>query len=118
MGWSSGCPTARSSGARFPGPHTDPGLERARQRFHPLHLEGSMTASKKDLRRINQNIPSSLYERLEQAARREDRTKSAIVVRALEAYLGRSSDPHEESTGDDKGRAPLPHSNNAGRDER
>src|SRR3954468_8189304 len=97
MGWSSVYPTARSSGARFLGPHTDPGFEWARQRFHPWHPEDSMTASKKDLRRINQNIPSSLYERLEQAARREDRTKSAIVVRALEAYLGRPSDPNDSS---------------------
>src|SRR3954451_7201521 len=112
MGWSSDYPTVRSSGARFPGPHTDPGFEWARQQFHPWHLEGSMTASKKDLRRINQNIPSGLYERLEQAARREDRTKSAIVVRALEAYLKRSIDRCQESAGGHGGRLPPPKPHN------
>lgn len=66
-----------------------------------------MAASSKNLRRINQNIPSSLYERLEQAACREDRTKSAVLVRALEAYLGRSSDPNDSPQGNSPTQQPA-----------
>ena len=42
------------------------------------------------LRRINQNVPGNLYDRLAATALREDRTKSAVLVRALEAYIGAS----------------------------
>jgi predicted DNA-binding protein len=42
------------------------------------------------LRRINQNVPGNLYDRLAETALREDRTKSAVLVRALEAYIGAS----------------------------
>ncbi len=39
------------------------------------------------LRRINQNVPGNLYDRLAETALRENRTKSAVLVRALEAYI-------------------------------
>ncbi|MFO0892825.1 MAG: hypothetical protein U0790_27250 [Isosphaeraceae bacterium] len=77
-----------------------------------------MANPKKDLRRINQNIPSRLYARLERAARREDRTKSAIVVRALEAYLGGRGDPRESFTVGDERRPPLTQPDGAEGDDR
>ncbi len=46
-----------------------------------------MANSKKLLRRINQNLPKDLYDRFAETALREDRTKSAVLVRALEAYV-------------------------------
>ena len=49
-----------------------------------------MASKRKPLRRINQNLPKDLYDRLAETALREDRTKSTILVRALEAYLGAS----------------------------
>ncbi len=49
-----------------------------------------MTSTRKPLRRINQNVPGDLYDRLVATAMREDRTKSAVLVRALEAYIGAS----------------------------
>ena len=42
---------------------------------------------RKPLRRINQNVPGDLYDRLAATALREDRTKSAVLIRALEAYI-------------------------------
>jgi hypothetical protein len=51
-----------------------------------------MASSRKPLRRINQNVPEDLYDRLAQTAVREDRTKSTIVVRALELYLSQSEE--------------------------
>lgn len=77
-----------------------------------------MAHPKKDLRRINQNIPSRLYARLERAARREDRTKSAIVVRALEAYLGGRGDPRDLSTGGAERRPPHTRPDGAEGDDR
>jgi predicted transcriptional regulator len=47
-----------------------------------------MVSTRKPLRRINQNIPGDLYDRLAATAMREDRTKSAVLVRALEVYVG------------------------------
>ena len=47
-----------------------------------------MANVRKPLRRINQNVPGDLYDRLAATALREDRTKSAVLVRALEAYIG------------------------------
>ena len=46
-----------------------------------------MASTQKSLRRINQNVPGDLYDRLAETALREDRTKSSILVRALEAYI-------------------------------
>ena len=46
-----------------------------------------MASTRKPLRRINQNVPGDLYDRLAETALREDRTKSAVLVRALEAYI-------------------------------
>ena len=59
-----------------------------------------MTASRKPLRRINQNVPGDLYDRLTETAQREDRTKSAILVRALEAYIGVSERTAHQRRGD------------------
>jgi hypothetical protein len=47
-----------------------------------------MANVRKPLRRINQNVPGDLYDRLAATAVREDRTKSAVLIRALEAYIG------------------------------
>ena len=47
-----------------------------------------MASTRKPLRRINQNVPGDLYDRLAATAVREDRTKSAVLIRALEAYIG------------------------------
>ncbi len=47
-----------------------------------------MDNARKPLRRINQNVPEDLYGRLAATAVREDRTKSAVLIRALEAYIG------------------------------
>jgi len=47
-----------------------------------------MANVRKPLRRINQNVPRDLYDRLAATAVREDRTKSAVLIRALEAYIG------------------------------
>lgn len=77
-----------------------------------------MANSKRDLERINMNIPSRLYARLERAARREDRTKSAIVVRALEAYLGGRGGPRDSSTADVVGHPPPPQTHEPEGDER
>jgi hypothetical protein len=49
-----------------------------------------MASKKKPLRRINQNVPRELYDRFAATALREDRTKTAVLVRALEAYVGAS----------------------------
>lgn len=49
-----------------------------------------MASKAAPLRRINQNVPKDLYDRLAETALREDRTKSAVLVRALEAYIGAS----------------------------
>jgi hypothetical protein len=46
-----------------------------------------VSVKKQRLRRINQNVPKELYDRLAETALREDRTKSAVLVRALEAYF-------------------------------
>ena len=46
-----------------------------------------MANVRKPLRRINQNVPGDLYDRLAATAVREDRTKSAVLIRALEAYI-------------------------------
>ncbi len=46
-----------------------------------------MDSKRKPLRRINQNVPGDLYDRLAATAVREDRTKSAVLIRALEAYI-------------------------------
>jgi hypothetical protein len=48
------------------------------------------------LRRINQNVPRDLYDRLAETALREDRTKSAVLVRALEAYVDASEQAARE----------------------
>ena len=49
-----------------------------------------MASTRKPLRRINQNVPGDLYDRLAATALREDRTKSAVLIRALEAYIAGS----------------------------
>ena len=46
-----------------------------------------MANVRKPLRRINQNVPGDLYDRLAATALCEDRTKSAVLIRALEAYI-------------------------------
>ena len=58
-----------------------------------------MTASRKPLRRINQNVPGDLYNRLAETAQREDRTKSAILIRALEAYIAGSEGAADQRQG-------------------
>jgi hypothetical protein len=52
------------------------------------------------LRRINQNVPQQLYNRLAATALREDRTKSAVLARALEAYIGASEHAADLRQGD------------------
>jgi hypothetical protein len=60
------------------------------------HIGGFLMVCKRvPLRRINQNIPGDLYDRLAATAVREDRTKSAVLVRALEAYIGVSEQTAE-----------------------
>jgi hypothetical protein len=49
-----------------------------------------MVSKKQPLRRINQNVPGELYNRLAATALREDRTKTSILIRALQAYVGAS----------------------------
>ena len=60
-----------------------------------------MASTRKPLRRINQNVPGDLYDRLAETAQREDRTKSAILVRALEAYIELSEQTLESHTTDE-----------------
>ena len=52
------------------------------------------------LRRINQNVPGDLYDRFAETALREDRTKSAVLVRALEAYIRVSERTADRRHGD------------------
>jgi hypothetical protein len=59
--------------------------------------EADVARERNPLRRINQNVPKSLYERLAETALREDRTKSAVLVRALEAYVEASERAARES---------------------
>jgi hypothetical protein len=59
-----------------------------RDRFH--FAASPMARKRKSLRRINQNIPGALYDRFAATALREDRTKTSILVRALEVYVGAS----------------------------
>ncbi len=51
---------------------------------------------RKPLRRINQNVPGHLYDRLAETTLRENRTKSAILVRAFETYIRVSEQTDQE----------------------
>jgi len=62
-----------------------------------------MANVRKPLRRINQNVPRDLYDRLAATALREDRTKSAVLIRALEAYIGVSEQRRGDCSVDDPG---------------
>jgi hypothetical protein len=59
-----------------------------------------MANVRKPLRRINQNVPGDLYDRLAETALREDRTKSAVLIRALEAYIRVSERTAQQRRGD------------------
>jgi len=49
-----------------------------------------------ELTKLSINLPESLNERWTAAAKRERRTKTAVLVLALEAYLAKSEEPRKK----------------------